>query len=83
MAHSPMQLKIEELKENLHRLETQPLSEESQAILQVVNTNLDELDQAVWQAGQDKSKFVSVVTHELRIPMTSIKGYANNFLFRP
>jgi signal transduction histidine kinase len=34
------------------------------------------LYQAVHQANQAKSKFVSVVTHELRIPMTSIKGYA-------
>lgn len=31
----------------------------------------------VQQANQAKSKFVSVVTHELRIPMTSIKGYAD------
>lgn len=32
---------------------------------------------AVQQANQAKSKFVSVVTHELRIPMTSIKGYTD------
>lgn len=31
----------------------------------------------VQQANQAKSKFVSVITHELRIPMTSIKGYAD------
>ncbi len=35
------------------------------------------LYQAVQQANTAKSKFVSVVTHELRIPMTSIKGYAD------
>lgn len=35
------------------------------------------LYQAVQTANQEKSKFVSVVTHELRIPMTSIKGYAD------
>jgi signal transduction histidine kinase len=35
------------------------------------------LYQAVQQANQAKSKFVSVVTHELRIPMTSIKGYTD------
>lgn len=35
------------------------------------------LYEAVQQANQEKSKFVSVVTHELRIPMTSIKGYAD------
>jgi len=35
------------------------------------------LYQAVQQANQSKSKFVSLVTHELRIPMTSIKGYTD------
>jgi signal transduction histidine kinase len=35
------------------------------------------LYQAVQDANQAKSKFVSVVSHELRIPMTSIKGYAD------
>jgi signal transduction histidine kinase len=32
---------------------------------------------AVQSANQAKTKFVSVVTHELRIPMTSIKGYTD------
>jgi signal transduction histidine kinase len=32
---------------------------------------------AVQDANLAKSKFVSVVSHELRIPMTSIKGYAD------
>jgi signal transduction histidine kinase len=31
----------------------------------------------VREAYQSKAKFVSVVTHELRIPMTSIKGYTD------
>jgi signal transduction histidine kinase len=34
------------------------------------------LYQAVKQANEAKTEFVSLVTHELRIPMTSIKGYA-------
>lgn len=32
---------------------------------------------SVNQMSEAKSKFISVVTHELRIPMTSIKGYAD------
>jgi signal transduction histidine kinase len=32
---------------------------------------------AVQQANNAKSQFISVVSHELRIPMTSIKGYAD------
>lgn len=35
------------------------------------------LYQAVQQASEAKTSFISVVTHELRIPMTSIKGYAD------
>ncbi len=33
--------------------------------------------EAVQEANQAKTKFISVVTHELRIPMTSIKGYTD------
>lgn len=35
------------------------------------------LFQAVQQANESKSQFVSIVTHELRIPLTSIKGYTD------
>lgn len=38
------------------------------------------LYQAVQDANLAKSKFVSVVSHELRIPMTSIKGYTDLLL---
>lgn len=36
-----------------------------------------QLYQAVQDANQAKTKFVSIVTHELRIPMTSIRGYTD------
>lgn len=32
---------------------------------------------AVQQANLEKTKFVSIVSHELRVPMTSIKGYTD------
>ncbi len=38
------------------------------------------LYQAVQDANLAKSKFVSVVSHELRLPMTSIKGYTDLIL---
>ena len=38
------------------------------------------LYKAVQEANQAKSQFVSVVSHELRLPMTSIKGYADLIL---
>jgi signal transduction histidine kinase len=43
------------------------------AAISIENT---QLYQAVQRANQAKTEFVSVVTHELRVPMTSIKGYA-------
>lgn len=39
-----------------------------------------QLYQVVQAANEYKSKFISVVTHELRIPMTSIKGYTDLLL---
>ena len=35
------------------------------------------LDLALKQVEQSKTKFISVVSHELRLPMTSIKGYTD------
>ncbi len=35
------------------------------------------LYQAVQHANESKSQFVTIVTHELRIPLTSIKGYTD------
>lgn len=35
------------------------------------------LYEAIDSANEQKSQFVSIVTHELRIPLTSIKGYAD------
>lgn len=46
----------------------------SRAAMAISNARLF---QAVQIANQAKSKFVSVVVHELRIPMTAIKGYAD------
>ena len=38
------------------------------------------LNEAIREANLAKSKFVSVVSHELRLPMTSIKGYTDLIL---
>lgn len=46
----------------------------SQAAVFVENKRLQ---QAVIDVQDSKAKFLSVVTHELRIPMTSIRGYAD------
>jgi signal transduction histidine kinase len=44
------------------------------AAVSIQNTRLYE---AVQQANTAKSQFISVVSHELKIPMTSIRGYAD------
>ncbi len=38
------------------------------------------LYEAIAAANQSKSEFISIVTHELRLPMTSIKGYTDLIL---
>lgn len=67
----------------LDRSTSQPFSPEAQAFvlrladhaaISIENTQLYE---AVKRANDAKSEFVSVVTHELRIPMTAIKGYSD------
>ncbi len=78
MTHkTPTQIKLEELKETLQRLGELPLAEEARLELQSASHQLDEMAQALQQANQEKARFVSVVTHELRIPMTSILGYTD------
>jgi signal transduction histidine kinase len=42
--------------------------------------NLAEARDEAIQANQSKSEFVSVVSHELKVPMTSIKGYSELML---
>lgn len=78
--HSP----IKSLNTALHHLDGEPLSAEARQALEQVrllSQSLFEenirLSQEVLAANLAKSKFVSVVTHELRLPMTSIKGYTD------
>jgi signal transduction histidine kinase len=78
--HTP----ITSIRSSLGRLSAAPLPNELKAELEACFQQLDVLDEAVkmeeaalQESKQARSQFVSVVTHELRIPMTSIKGYAD------
>lgn len=71
------QIKLEKLQETLQKLGELPLPEEAYIGLQSAFHQLNELAQALQQVNQEKVSFVSVVTHELRIPMTSILGYTD------
>jgi signal transduction histidine kinase len=89
MANKPsLQSQIDQLNAILSGLEAQPLEDDAresvkQALALAAGLEaaiLDDADQArraAQEANQARAKFVSVVTHELRIPMTSIKGYTD------
>ncbi len=75
---------VDSLRANLTHLSLSPLSVEQIAELKICLGQLDrfaeivqEDNEALEKASQARSKFISVVTHELRIPMTSIKGYTD------
>lgn len=75
---------LETIEIAIDRLSAEPLSEEARLALEEVrlsSTRLIEENRRLVDELQNsnlaKSKFVSVVTHELRLPMTSIKGYTD------
>jgi signal transduction histidine kinase len=73
----------------LSRSDKKPFREEAQAFVArladhaVIAIENARLYDAVQRANLAKSEFVSVVAHELRVPMTSIKGYADMLLMMP
>lgn len=75
---------IQSLLSALEQLSTCDLPTEAQDKIKTVqqgilslSEEIEELQAEAQQARQDKLKFISVVTHELRIPLTSIKGYTD------
>lgn len=70
------------LSENFNTMTTE-LDELYTSLEQRVNQRTQELaearDEAV-SANKSKSEFVSIVSHELKLPMTSIKGYSDLML---
>ncbi len=79
---------INEIQAALQKLASSPLPEESLASIrqamdslsslsQVILSNQEETTGAVRQAQEERNQFISHVTHELRLPMTSIKGYTD------
>jgi signal transduction histidine kinase len=91
MVDHPIQDTLTSLHEALQRLQSMPLPDEGYLALQEADRSLKEvaaemealsaenarLNQAVQQANLARSGFVSAVTHEIRVPMTSIKGYTD------
>ena len=71
VVRDPRDQQIDELEQQV-RERTQALQERTQA-LEEANLRLQEMDQL-------KSDFVSNVSHDLRLPLTSIKGSIDNML---
>jgi len=61
---------LETLEQSLQNLQDLTLTPEAQQLLQEALNSLDDIK-------QEQAQFVSVVSHELRIPMTSIMGYTD------
>ncbi len=61
---------LEDLEHSLKQLQALTLPPEAQSLLDDALQSLDD-------AKQEQADFVSTVTHELRIPMTSIMGYTD------
>lgn len=79
---------FDDLRANLQRLTAYPLPEGANELIEntiglanelerSLKSEYDALQEAMTMAQQAKNKFVSVVTHELRLPLTSIKGYTD------
>ena len=77
-----------ELQAALHELASSPLPEDSLASLNQARESLGNLSQitrayqeetaaALQKSQEERNQFISHVTHELRLPMTSIKGYTD------
>jgi signal transduction histidine kinase len=75
---------LQSLRINLEKLlavevpqDTHQVISETASMISAVLAELDQARTELLQAKQDKAKFVSIVTHELRIPLTAIKGYTD------
>jgi signal transduction histidine kinase len=88
MTNTNLTSNFKTLQDTLLQLESAEMSEETrssvrEALLLAENlhlacaTELDSLEQQIQEARRSKSQFVSHVTHELRLPLTSIRGYTD------
>ncbi len=79
---------LSDLRVSLSSLEAIQLPEEAMVYVEHAFQSLDRLsitlssqeeqvDQILQESVQDRARFISIMTHELRLPMTSIKGYAD------
>lgn len=76
--------RLSTIKDKLSSLSSAPLTSDQRAVvenclgsLEAIEDEFHRVETDLQESRQARSKFVSVVTHELRTPMTSIKGYTD------
>ena len=77
MKDESLQYLVDPIRVTLDQLLSYPLPDDLHKAILESGKHLELMEQSIQEANQAKTKFVSVVTHELRIPMTSIKGYTD------
>ncbi len=77
MSSKPSISTIDQLKNALQELAAMNLSPEAQAVLERANSAAEGMAADLQSSNQERAKFISTVTHELRLPLTSIKGYTD------
>ena len=66
----------------LARLQSSKSLAESNRLLQKKNQDLDELNERLRQSDLQKSEFVSMTSHELKVPLSSIIGFSQTLQMR-
>ena len=81
---SPEKTNLERLRNALETIPANNLSdlaknglEEARLLVEAASAEMETIRTEAQTVKQDKAKFISVVTHELRLPLTSIKGYTD------
>jgi signal transduction histidine kinase len=70
MNHSPQTKPLDAIEQSLQQIQELDLPAEARALLDAAFESLED-------ARLEQAQFVSTVTHEMRIPMTSIMGYSD------
>jgi signal transduction histidine kinase len=69
--------KLGDLRQTLGRIKTDQLPGEAGREIRLALEQLDDLERRIQVDNEKRYKFISLVAHELRLPMTSIMGYTD------